>query len=82
MTTLLDRPPLCPIHAFMLFLDELAQEIEIKEVSLWLVKVLCAFFAFFQFETSKSGPKNWLSEYTSGGLFVHVRYITRFSLPK
>ena len=43
LATLLNRPPsqkceidplCCPIHAFMLFLDELAQEKEIEEVSL------------------------------------------------
>ena len=43
MTTLLNKTPsqkyyvdplCCPIHAFMLFLDELAQEKVIEEVSL------------------------------------------------
>ena len=38
----------------MLFLDELAQEKDIEEVSLWLAEVL---YAFLQSEISKSGPK-------------------------
>ena len=47
------------IHAFMLFLDELAQEKDIEEVSFWLAEVL---YAFLQSEISKSGPKNWFSK--------------------
>ena len=43
----------------MLFLDELAQEKDISEVSLRLVEVL---YVFLQFESLKSGPKNWFSE--------------------
>ena len=57
ITTLLNKPPsqkmiikidplCCAIHAFMLFLDELAQEIG------------CVLYAFLQFESSKFGPKN------------------------
>ena len=43
----------------MLFLDELAQEKDIEEVSLLLAEVL---YAFLQSETSKSGPKNVFSK--------------------
>ena len=43
----------------MLFLDELAQETDIEEVSLWLAEVL---YAFLQSEISKSGPKNLFSK--------------------
>ena len=50
----------------MLFLDELAQEKDIQEVSLRLVEVL---YAFLQFESSKSGPKIVKSELTDRGLF-------------
>ena len=38
-----------------LFLDELAQDKDIEEVSLSLAEVL---YAFLQSEISKSGPKN------------------------
>ena len=64
MTTLLNRSPsqkcqidplCCPIHDFMLFLDELAQERDIEEVSLLLAEVL---HAFLQSEIPNSGPKN------------------------
>ena len=69
MTTLLNRLPSqniiseidplsCPIHDFMLFLDELVQ----KEVSLRLVEVL---YVFLQFESSKSGRKNLFCEKTN-----------------
>ena len=50
-------PLCCQIHDFILFLDELAQETVISEVSLRLVEVLYAFFAVL-----KSVPKNWFSE--------------------
>ena len=43
----------------MLFLDALAQEKNIKEVSLTLVEVL---YALLQFKSTKSGPKNVKSE--------------------
>ena len=43
----------------MLFLDELAQETDIEEVSLLLAQVL---YAFLQSEISKSGPKNGFSK--------------------
>ena len=56
----------------MLFLDELAQEKDIEEVSLWLPEVL---YAFLQSEISKSGPKNWFSKSKVGVLFERVRYI-------
>ena len=42
------NPLCCPIHTFMLFLDDLAQE---KKVSLMLIVV-------FYTINSKSGPKN------------------------
>ena len=52
-------PLYCPIHAFMLFLDELAQKTDILKVLLRLVEAL---YAVLLFESSKSGPKDWFSE--------------------
>ena len=48
---MLNRPPLLS--------EELAQEKDIEEVSLWLAEVL---YVFLQSEISKSGPKNWFSK--------------------
>ena len=43
----------------MLFLDKIAQEKDIEEVSLRLVEVL---YTFLQFECSESGPRNQFNE--------------------